>query len=86
LTFKGSPHVIVAHFNSTANAFDLTASGTDNGSSFVLDGSTVGVSLNLTGTIGGGPVNWFGLYDSTYNNLFIYSSDSTFAGTLSNTP
>ena len=86
LTFNGSAHVIVAQFNSTSNTFDLTASGTDSGTSFVLSGSTVGSSLNLTGTIGGGPVNWFGLYDSTYNNFFIYNSDSTFVGSLSNPP
>jgi hypothetical protein len=86
LTFNGSAHVIVAHFKSTANTFDLTASGTENGSPFVLSGSTVGSSLNLAGTIGGVPVDWFALYDSTYNNFFLYNSDSTFVGALSNTP
>jgi hypothetical protein len=86
LTFNGSPHAIVAHFNSTPNTFDLTMSGTDKGSSFVLNGSTVGTSLRLTGAIGGEPVNWFGLYDTTYNNFFLYNSDSTNVGALSNTP
>lgn len=82
LTFNGITHAIVAQFNSTADTFDLTMSG----KSFVLSGSTVGTSLNLMGTIGGEQVNWFGLYDSTYNNFFIYSSDSTFVGALGHTP
>ena len=81
LTFNGSAHVIVAHFNS-----DVTMSGTDNGSSFVLSGSTTGWSLNLTGSIAGGQVSWFGLYDPLYNTFSFYSSDSTFVGSLWNTP
>lgn len=86
LTFNGSAHATVASFTSQANSFDLGVSGTYDGTSFVLSGSTVGFSMNLTGTIAGGQVNWFGLYDPTYNNFYIYDSGSTFVGALSHTP
>jgi hypothetical protein len=86
LTFDGTAHAIVSHFTSTPHSFDLSMSGTYSGTPFVLNGSTVGLSLNLTGTIAGGQVNWFGLYDDLYNNFYIYDSDSTFVGSLGNTP
>ncbi|PYX59160.1 MAG: hypothetical protein DMG76_06500 [Acidobacteria bacterium] len=86
LTFDGTAHAIVSHFTSTPHSFDLSMSGTYSGTPFVLNGSTVGLSLNLTGTIAGGQVNWFGLYDPLYNNFYIYDSDSTFVGSLENTP
>jgi hypothetical protein len=86
LAFNGGAHVIAAHFNSTANAFDLSMSGTYNGAPFALSGSTVGSSLNVTGTIGGAQVSWFGIYDTLYNNFYFYNSDSTFVGSMSNTP
>jgi hypothetical protein len=84
LTFNGSAHDIVAHFKSTANTFDLSMSGTYNGAPFTLSGSTVGSSLNVTGTIGGVQVSWFGIYDTLYNNFNFYNSDSTFVGAMSN--
>jgi hypothetical protein len=86
LTFDGTAHAIVSLFTSTPHSFDLSMSGTYSGTPFVLNGSTVGLSLNLTGTIAGGQVNWFGLYDPLYNNFYIYDSDSTFVGSLDNTP
>lgn len=85
LTFNGSAHAIVAHFTSSGN-FALSVSGTCDGTPFVLSASTIGWSLNLTGTIAGEQVNWFGLYDPLYNNFYIYDPDSTFVGFLANTP
>jgi hypothetical protein len=83
-TFNGGTDAIVAQF--TTSNFHMTMSGTDNGTSFVLSGSTVGLSLYLTGTIAGVEVNWFGIYDPLYNNFNIYNSDSTYVGSLANTP
>ena len=82
-TLNGGTDVIVAIFTSTANSFDLAVSGTDNGSQFVLTGSTVGFSVSLTGTIDGQTVNWFGLYDPTYNSFQIYDSNDHLLGALS---
>jgi hypothetical protein len=83
---NGGADVIVASFNSTANTYDLTMSGTDNGVPFVLSGSTVGTSMNLTGTIAGRQASWFGLYDSTYNSFYIYNSNSSLLGALQPNP
>lgn len=85
LTFNGTAHAIVSHFTSTP-PFGLSMSGTYGGAPFALTGSTVGWSLNLTGTIAGEQVNWFGLYDPLYNNFVFYNSDSTSVGGLSHTP
>jgi hypothetical protein len=81
-TLNGGVGAIVAKVTSTANSFFLSMSGTANGAPFVLAGSTVGFSVDLTGTVGGGNVHWFGLYDPTYNTFDIYDSDSTFLGAL----
>jgi hypothetical protein len=83
LTFNGSGHAIVAQFTAPTN---LDVSGTCDGTPFVLSGSTIGWSLSLTGTIAGGQVNWFGLYDPLYNDFFIYDSDSQLVGSLLHTP
>src|SRR4029077_20305772 len=85
-TLNSGADVVDAHFTSTPNSFDLTMSGTDNGTPFNLTGSTVGFSLALTGTFGGGEVSWFGLYDPTYNNFYIYDLDSNKLGDLEPTP
>ena len=74
--------VIVATFTSIAHSFDLSVSGTDNGAKFTLTGSTVGFSLRLTGNVGGKAVNWFGLYDTTYNSFLLYDSNDQLVGTL----
>jgi hypothetical protein len=85
LTFNGSAHAIFAQFTSSPN-FELSVSGTFDGTPFVLSGSTTGWSLNLTGSIAGGQVNWFGLYDPLYNVFEIYDSSSTSVGSLSHMP
>ncbi len=81
-TLNSGADVIVANFSYTANSFDLSVSGTDNGAQFVLTGSTVGFSLVLTGNVGSHAVNWFGLYDPTYNVFRIYDSNGQFLGAL----
>ena len=73
---------IVANFTSTANSFDFAVSGTDNGAPFVLTGSTVGFAVSLTGNVGGTAVDWFGLYDTTYNSFLIYDSNDQLVGSL----
>jgi hypothetical protein len=82
-TLNSGADAISAKFTPTANSFDLTMSGTDNGANFVLTGSTVGFSVALTGTVGGKAVNWFGLYDPTYNQFTIYDPNDHLVGTLS---
>jgi hypothetical protein len=74
--------IIVASFTSTANTFDLTVAGTDNGAQFVLTGSTVGFSLDLTGKVEGTAVHWFALYDPTYNSFVIYDANGQPVGGL----
>lgn len=81
-TLNGSADVIMANFTSKAGSFDLTLSGTDNGAQFVLNGSTVGFSLTLTGNIAGRAVDWFGLYDTTYNTFLIYDANFHLLGSL----
>ena len=81
-TLNSSTDVIVANFTSKANSFDLTLSGTDNGAQFVLNGSTVGFSLNLAGDIAGRAINWFALYDTTYNTFLIYDANFHLLGSL----
>ena len=81
-TLNSGADVIVANFSFTANSFDLSVSGTDNGAQFVLTGSSVGFSLALTGNVGGHAVNWFGLYDTTYNSFRIYDSNGQLLGAL----
>ena len=49
-----------------------------------LTGSTVGMSFNVTGTVSGQAITWFGLFDSTYNTFRIYDSDAKLLGTLGN--
>jgi hypothetical protein len=81
-TLNSGADVITAHFTSTPNSFDLTMSGTDNGGQFVLTGSVVGFSVSLTGNVAGKAVNWFGLYDPTYNTFEIYDSNAQHVGSL----
>jgi hypothetical protein len=79
---NGGADVIVAQITSTPNSFDLTFTGTDNGAQFGLAGSTVGFSLRLNGTVAGSAVNWFGIYDPTYNSFRIYDSSAHLVGNL----
>ena len=75
---------MVVHFGSDSAGYGLSATGTDDGASFVPNGSTVGMSFNVTGTISGHAVTWFGLYDSTYNTFRICDLDAKLLGTLEN--
>jgi hypothetical protein len=81
-TLNSGSDVIVASFTSAPNSFDLTVSGTDNGAQFVLTGSRVGFAVSLTGNVGGKSVDWFGLYDPTYNSFLIYDSNDHLVGSL----
>jgi hypothetical protein len=81
-TLNSGSDVIVAFFNSTANSFEIILSGTDNGGQFVLGGATVGFSVSLTGNIAGKAVNWFALYDTTYNVFDFYDSNAKLVGVL----
>jgi len=81
-TFNSGTDGILVRFASDPSGFGLTATGTDNGTPFVLSGSTVGFSLTLTGTISGDAVAWFGLYDTTYNTFKFYNTDAKFLGSL----
>jgi hypothetical protein len=81
-TLNNGADVVVANLISSANSYDLTISGTDNGAQFTLTGSSVGFSLNLTGNFAGKNVDWFGLYDPTYNSFLIYDSNAQPVGSL----
>ena len=74
--------LIVAQITSAATGFNLTFSGTDNGTPFVLTGSTIGASFDLTGSIANNAVHWFGLYDSTNKTFQIYDANALAIGGL----
>ena len=78
--FNGGSDAIVATI--TTEKFGITFSGTDNGAPFLLQGSTVGFSMELDGLVGDKTVKWFALYDSTYNVFKIFDSDAKAIGTL----
>jgi hypothetical protein len=84
-TYTGSFHgdSIIVHFQSDPTGYGLSATGTDNTAAFSLTGSSTGSFLTLTGSISGQPVTWLVLYDSTYNNFYIYDSDAKPLGGLS---
>lgn len=73
-------------FASGSSGFALSATGTYNGAPLALTGSTTGLSLTLTGNVSGQAINWFGLYDSTYNSFRIYDSDANLLGELNSNP
>jgi hypothetical protein len=83
-SYSGSvqANAITVHFASGSSGYGLSATGTYNGGSFALNGSSTGLSFNLTGTISAQAVTWFGLYDSTYNTFRIYDSDANLLGSL----
>ena len=62
--------------------FGISATGTFNGTPFNLTGSATGFFLTLTGQISGRAVTWFGLYDSSYNEIQVYDSDGKRLGLL----
>jgi len=82
-TFPGG-HAIVVRFAFEPKRLGVSAIGTDDGAALNLTGSTVGMSFNVTGTVSGQPVTWFGLFDSFYNTFRIYDSDAKLLGTLGN--
>jgi hypothetical protein len=49
---------------------------------FTLQGSTVGTTAELEGNIGGKPVKWFTVYDSTYIVFLVFDSDAKLLGVL----
>jgi hypothetical protein len=66
------------------NAFDLSVSGTDNGTQFLLKGSTVGATFNVSGTIAGQAVQYVGVFDAVGNDFLVYDASLSFLGTLKN--
>ena len=62
--------------------FGMTFTGTDNGAPFTLQGSVVGLSVQLDGTLGGKPVQWFAVYDSTYNVYIVFDTTGKLVGVL----
>jgi hypothetical protein len=85
-SFNGGSDAIVVTIVTSNQGFGITFSGTDNGAPFLLQGSTVGFSAELAGTVGGNPVKWFALYDSTYNVFQVFDSDAKFLGSLHELP
>jgi hypothetical protein len=82
-TFQGN--AITVQFASD-NAFGISATGTYSGTPFTLTGSATGFFLTLTGQISGQAVTWFGLYDSTYNDIQVYDSEGKPLGLLGGSP
>jgi hypothetical protein len=78
-TFQGN--AITVQFASD-NAFGISATGTYSGTPFTLTGSATGFFLTLAGQISGQAVTWFGLYDSTYNEIRVYDSEGKPLGLL----
>jgi len=80
-TLNGGTDVIVVGITS-ANGFDLTVNGTDNGTLFSATGSVVGFSADLDGVISGNNFHWFVLYDSTYNNFRVFDANDKLIGSF----
>jgi hypothetical protein len=85
-SFNGGSDAIVVTVVTANQGFGITFSGTDNGAPFTLQGSTIGFTTQLDGTVGGKPVKWFVLYDSTYNVFKVFDSDAKPIGTLHESP
>jgi hypothetical protein len=83
-SFNGGSDAIVVTI--VSQRFGITFSGTDNGAPFTLQGSTVGFSAELEGTVGGKPVQWFVVYDPTYNVFLVFNPDATLVGVLKESP
>jgi hypothetical protein len=82
-SFNGGSDAIMVKIVTATQGFGITFSGTDNGAPFTLQGSTVGLSTQIDGTVGGNLVKWFLVYDSTYNVFLVFDSDAKFLGVLS---
>jgi hypothetical protein len=82
-SFNGGSDAIMVTVVTATQGFGITFSGTDNGAPFTLQGSTVGFTTELDGTVGGNPVKWFAVYDPTYNVYLVFDSAAKLVGVLS---
>jgi hypothetical protein len=62
--------------------FNLTATGTDNGTPFTLTGTVVGATFDVTGTIAGRSVEYVGLYETSANDFRVYDTSFNPLGVL----
>jgi hypothetical protein len=82
-SFNAGSDAVMITVAVAAQGFGVTFSGTDNGAPFTLQGSTVGLATELNGTVGGKSVQWFAVYDPTYNVYVVFDSAAKLVGVLS---
>jgi hypothetical protein len=54
--------------------YNLSVTGTANGTPFTLIGTVVGATFNVSGTIAGQSVQYFGLYETSANDFRVYDT------------
>jgi hypothetical protein len=62
--------------------YNLSVTGTDNGTPFTLSGTVVGATFNVTGTIAGQSVQYVGLYETSANDFRVYDTSFNPLGVL----
>jgi len=62
--------------------YNLSVTGTANGTPFTLSGTVVGATFNVAGTIAGQSVQYVGLYETSTNDFRVYDTAFNLLGVL----
>jgi hypothetical protein len=62
--------------------YDLSVTGTDNGTPFTLTGTVVGATFDVKGMIAGRSVEYIGLYEPSANDFRLYDGAFNFLGAV----
>ena len=62
--------------------YNVSVTGTANGTPFTLTGTVVGATFNVTGTIAGQSVQYVGLYETSTNDFRVYDTAFNLVGVL----
>jgi hypothetical protein len=62
--------------------YNLSVTGTANGTPFTLTGTAVGATFNVSGTIAGQSVQYIGLYETSTNDFRVYGTAFNLLGVL----
>jgi len=72
--------LVIVTMNQTG--FNLTVSGTDNGTAFTLTGTVVGATFDVAGSIAGRSVRYVGLYNHVTDEFRVFDPSLAFLGVL----